>query len=281
MSRWQPEAIGLGVTATHAALAWREPVRSAGQAALSWTCWPLNGAVDLPSLFALPAGPLRVTLDDALVRHWVINTPEGTASLRELRSYAALRFETLFGDSASDWEMEGDWKASGPIVCQAVPKDLVRRLQEISVLIQRPVADCLACASRLQRLNTQAAATTKTQTKAQTPVVWVAVGLAHCTLWWLSSGQATRVATLRTETHNPWGRVVQEIQRVDAQHTDAVTAIQATTQVHWASLQACAEPAHPTMRFVQHRDLEPIRFAPPLRDDVSASAVLLASRGCV
>jgi hypothetical protein len=275
VSRWQPEAIGMGVTATHAALAWRAPARSAGQTALSWTCWPLNGAVDSPSLSALPAGPLRITLDDALVHHWVIHAPEGTASLRELRSYAALRFETLFGESAGDWEIEGDWKASGPMVCQAVPKDLARRLQETSALIKRPIADRLACASRLQKLNREA--TTETKAKPQTNVVWVAVGLAHCTLWWLSSGQATRVTTLRTETHNPWCRVVQEIQRADAQRSDAAT----TTEVHWASLQACAEPAHPTMRFVQHRDPQAIRFAPPLLDDASASAVLLASRGCV
>jgi hypothetical protein len=273
VSRWQPEAIGLGMTATHAALAWRAPVRSAGQAALSWTCWPLNGAVDSPSLSALPAGPLRITLDDALVRHWMIHAPEGTASLRELRGYAALRFETLFGGSASDWEIEGDWKASGPMVCQAVPQDLARRLQKTSALIKRPIADCLACGSRLQRLNPQPV----TQTKVQTHVVWVTVGLAHCKLWWLSSGQATRVTTLRTETHNPWGRVLQEIQRVDAQRTDVAS----TTQVHWASLQACAEPAHPTMRFVQHRDPQAIRFEPPLLDDAAASAVLLASRGCV
>ena len=277
MSRWQPEAIGLGVTAEHVALAWRVH----GQAALSWTCWPLNSAVDSRALSALPAGPLRITLDDALVRHWVVSAPEGTASLRELRSYAALRFETLFGESASDWDIEGGWRASGPMVCQAVPRDLEQRLQEISALMERPIADRLACASRLQRQSQPGVTQTKAQPKAQTNVVWVGVGLAHCTLWWLSGGQATRMTTLRSETHDPWGRVVREIQRVDAQRADAVTANQATTQVHWASLQACAEPTHPTIRFVQHRDLQVIRFAPLLQDDASACAVLLASRGCV
>ena len=99
MSRWHPEAIGMGLTTTHAALAWRTP----GQSTLSWTCWPVNEAVDLLGLKSLPAGPLRITLNDDLVRHWVIEAPQGTASLRELRSYAALRFENLFGDSARDW----------------------------------------------------------------------------------------------------------------------------------------------------------------------------------
>jgi hypothetical protein len=266
VSRWQPEALGLGVTAEHAALAWRVP----GQAALSWKSWPAKEAVDLGDVVGLPAGPLRITLDDALVRHWVITAPAGTASLRELRSYAALRFDNLFDESASGWEIDGDWRASGPLVCHALPKALAQRLHEISRQMKRSIVDRMACAPRLQRLNQQVA----TQTTGH--VVWVSVGVAHCTLWWLSQGQTSRVTTLRTETHNPWGRVAQEIQRVDAQNADAV----ATSQVHWASLGSCAEPTHPTMHFVQHRDFQAIRFAPPLPADASSVAMLLASRGC-
>jgi hypothetical protein len=268
VSRWQPEAIGLGVTNTHAALAWRVP----GQAALSWACWPVNEVVALRALAGLPAGPLRITLDDDLVRHWVIEAPHGTASLRELRSYAALRFENLFGEAARDWEIEGDWQASGPMVCQAVPKDAAQQLRETTAQLNRPTVDRLACASRLQILNPQAS-----QLKADGSIVWVSVGHAHCTLWWMQQGKTLRVTTLRTETHNPWARVVQEIVRVNAQQADTAT----TPQVHWAALEPCAEPAHPTLHFVRHRNAEPVGFKPALQDDAAAVAVLLAGRGCV
>jgi hypothetical protein len=277
VSRWQPEAIGLGVTTTHAALAWRMP----GQAALSWTCWPVNEAVDLRAAEGgLPAGPLRITLNDDLVRHWVIEAPQGTASLRELRSYAALRFENLFGEAAREWEIEGDWQASGPMVCHAVPKEAAQRLQETSTELKRPIADRLACASRLQTLNPQAP-----KLKADGSGVWVSVGHAHCTLWWMRQNKTLRVTTLRTETHNPWDRVGQEILRVNAQQADATanstTATTTTPQVHWASLLPCAKPNHPALHFVRHRDAKATRFAPALQGDAIAVAVVLASRGCV
>lgn len=73
-------------------------------------------------------GVLNVTLADALARYWLVDVPAGISSLNELRALAAGRFEALFGEVASQWHIEADWRASGRILAAAVPRSLTLAL---------------------------------------------------------------------------------------------------------------------------------------------------------
>ena len=63
---------------------------------------------------------LSVTLDDGLVRSFVVTPPRGAQGLRELRATAAARFAALYGESAEHWLLVGDWHASFPFVVMRV-----------------------------------------------------------------------------------------------------------------------------------------------------------------
>lgn len=267
MSRWQPEPVGLGVTARQWALAWREP----GSQASTWKTWSVGTASAKAELEGLHLGPMRITIADDLMRHWVIEAPEGTASLHELRRYAALRFENLFGESASDWEIEGDWHPSGPVVCQAMPKALAEQLRDWATQAKQPIVDTMACGARLKL---RSEGHNKHDPASTRPSVWVSVGTTQCTLWWQHPpGRTHRIATLRAEPGNPWARVAQEIQRVNAAQADDG---QRVADVHWASLLACAEPVDDgKLRFTCQASSTATQFPSD-----TAAAVLLASGGC-
>ncbi|RDE52332.1 MAG: hypothetical protein DVS81_00750 [Candidatus Accumulibacter meliphilus] len=73
---------------------------------------------------------LSVTLDDGLVRSFVVTPPRGAQGLRELRATAAARFAGLYGESAEHWLLVGDWHASSPFIVCALPRALYRALDQ-------------------------------------------------------------------------------------------------------------------------------------------------------
>ncbi|MFT4174131.1 MAG: hypothetical protein QM639_16330 [Rhodocyclaceae bacterium] len=149
MSPWRRETLAAGVDADGLALlarrdgAWRVAAQvpvadylAAPQAAdTDWT-----GVVG--ALLAQPSvgrGRVAVTVDDSLARYWLLQAPRGIASLVELRALAASRFETLFGEPASAWHIEADWRADHAMLAAALPRTLTRALAD-------------ACAARRWRL---------------------------------------------------------------------------------------------------------------------------------
>jgi hypothetical protein len=73
---------------------------------------------------------LSVTLDDGLVRSFLVTPPRGAQGLRELRATAAARFAGLYGESAEQWLLDGDWHARSPFVVCALPRVLWRALDQ-------------------------------------------------------------------------------------------------------------------------------------------------------
>lgn len=79
-----------------------------------------------------PARLLVVTLDDSLARSFVVTPPRGAQGLRELRATAAARFAALYGESADDCLLVGDWHATSPFIVCALPRPLHQALDELA-----------------------------------------------------------------------------------------------------------------------------------------------------
>ena len=74
--------------------------------------------------------PLTVVLADELVRTWRVLPPPGAARVADLEAASALRFHTLYGDSAAGWQMAASWDQSHPFLAAAVPKPLMAVLEQ-------------------------------------------------------------------------------------------------------------------------------------------------------
>ena len=94
------EAIGAGV---------RQLLAGAGAGAAGW--------------------PLTVVLADDLSRLWQVTPPPGSARLADLEAAAALRFQSLYGESASGWKVAGAWDAGKPFLAAAMPRHLLSLLE--------------------------------------------------------------------------------------------------------------------------------------------------------
>jgi len=123
-----------------AALAVAAPAAATASAATAALGAALAGLQPAPLAAAdqAPAGAqsdaqshfLSVTLDDGLVRSFVVTPPRGAQGLRELRATAAARFAGLYGESAEHWLLDGDWHASSPFIVCALPRVLYRALDQ-------------------------------------------------------------------------------------------------------------------------------------------------------
>jgi hypothetical protein len=68
-----------------------------------------------------------VTVDDGLVRSFVVTPPSGTQGLRELRAIAAARFAALYGESPSPGCLPPTGRRAAPFIACALPRELQRR----------------------------------------------------------------------------------------------------------------------------------------------------------
>lgn len=73
--------------------------------------------------------PLTVVLADELARLWQVQPPQGATRLADLEAAAALRFQTLYGESASNWKLAGGWDATRPFLAAAMPRHLLSLLE--------------------------------------------------------------------------------------------------------------------------------------------------------
>lgn len=73
--------------------------------------------------------PLTVVLADELARLWQVTPPEGSTRLADLEAAAALRFQTLYGESAAGWKVTGGWDASRPFLAAGMPRHLLSLLE--------------------------------------------------------------------------------------------------------------------------------------------------------
>lgn len=73
--------------------------------------------------------PATVVLADDLARLWQVSPPQGSARLADLQAGAALRFQTLYGEAAANWQLAAPWDAGAPFLAAAMPRHLLALLQ--------------------------------------------------------------------------------------------------------------------------------------------------------
>ncbi|HEY0490554.1 MAG TPA: hypothetical protein VGD30_13655 [Telluria sp.] len=68
--------------------------------------------------------PATVVVADDLARMWQVTSPPGAARMGDLEAAAALRFQQLYGESASGWTIAGSWDPSHTFTAAALPRAL-------------------------------------------------------------------------------------------------------------------------------------------------------------
>ena len=73
---------------------------------------------------------VQVVLDGHWTRHWIVEPPANARSLADCRSAAAVRFDMLYDEPLDGWHWTGDWQATAPALCCALPKAVLLVLQQ-------------------------------------------------------------------------------------------------------------------------------------------------------
>lgn len=68
--------------------------------------------------------PASVVVADDLARMWQVTPPPGAARMADLEAAAALRFQQLYGEPASGWQVAGSWDPSRAFTAAALPRSL-------------------------------------------------------------------------------------------------------------------------------------------------------------
>jgi hypothetical protein len=76
--------------------------------------------------------PAGFVLADELTRMWRVTPPAGTARMADLEAAAALRFQSLYGEPPSAWQISADWDVLQPFFAAAVPRTLLAELNVVA-----------------------------------------------------------------------------------------------------------------------------------------------------
>lgn len=76
--------------------------------------------------------PARIVLSDSWVRRWMVLPPQNATHLADCQAAAKARFQTLFGDALSDWNLAADWNARQAFLACAIPRSLLAGLQQVA-----------------------------------------------------------------------------------------------------------------------------------------------------
>jgi hypothetical protein len=71
-------------------------------------------------------------LADELTRMWRVTPPAGAARMADLEAAAGLRFQSLYGEPPSAWEVSADWDVAQPFFAAAVPRALLALLGAVA-----------------------------------------------------------------------------------------------------------------------------------------------------
>jgi len=127
VSRSQPESsattaiVGMGSRG----YCWRTPEGSAPAVEQG------NADAVRQALASLPVGTtVNVVAGHDTAVHWLQTPPASLQSMEELRLVAAARCSQLYGGTARDWWIAGDWNAAAPFACAALARSQVGTLDE-------------------------------------------------------------------------------------------------------------------------------------------------------
>ncbi|WP_295993251.1 hypothetical protein [Rugamonas sp.] len=81
---------------------------------------------------ALAGWPLDIVLADELTRLWQVAPPQGATRLSDIEAAAALRFQTLYGESPSAWRLMAEWDSRYPFFAAAAPRALLAALEQVA-----------------------------------------------------------------------------------------------------------------------------------------------------
>lgn len=73
-----------------------------------------------------------VVLADDLVRMWQVAPPPACSRLADLEAAAALRFQSLYGDSPANWNIAAGWDTARPFLAAAMPRQLLALLEQVA-----------------------------------------------------------------------------------------------------------------------------------------------------
>ncbi|RZT01893.1 hypothetical protein SAMN05216319_5484 [Duganella sp. CF402] len=76
--------------------------------------------------------PVSFVLADELTRMWRVTPPAGAARMADLEAAAGLRFQSLYGEPPSAWQVSADWDAAQPFFAAAVPRALLALLGAVA-----------------------------------------------------------------------------------------------------------------------------------------------------
>jgi hypothetical protein len=76
--------------------------------------------------------PVSMVLADELTRMWRVTPPSGAAHMADLEAAAGLRFQSLYGETPTGWQVTADWSATQPFFAAAVPRALLASLQAVA-----------------------------------------------------------------------------------------------------------------------------------------------------
>ncbi|MTV41568.1 hypothetical protein [Duganella radicis] len=76
--------------------------------------------------------PVSFVLADELTRMWRVTPPAGAARMADLEAAAGLRFQSLYGEPPSAWQLSADWNAAQPFFAAAMPRALLAELQVVA-----------------------------------------------------------------------------------------------------------------------------------------------------
>jgi len=81
----------------------------------------------------------KLVLSDALARMWVVDPPINASAMSDLQAATAARFQTLYGESPSQWTIQADYQHDRPYLAAAIPTawleaiEVVKRDYQLSI----------------------------------------------------------------------------------------------------------------------------------------------------
>jgi hypothetical protein len=76
--------------------------------------------------------PVAIVLADELTRVWRVAPPPGATRMDDIEAAAGLRFQALYGEPPSAWQIAADWNATEPFFAAAMPRALLSVLMLVA-----------------------------------------------------------------------------------------------------------------------------------------------------
>ncbi|MFP5393265.1 MAG: hypothetical protein ACLGI6_17225 [Gammaproteobacteria bacterium] len=136
--------------------------------------------------------PTAIVVADDMARMWQVTPPPDSARLADLQAAAGLRFQHLYGEAPSAWQIAADYDSVRSFMAAALPRQL------LALLAQAASAHRL----RVVEINPQFVSSWNRWRRAVVPGAWY--GLVHDNVLTLSAGGAPRALPLPLHADAAW-----------------------------------------------------------------------------